>query len=102
MSPFDKKHRTDLILCLTGPSYSDHGVLHVSLGVVITLVLLVFILVCVLHRRRKVRKKKNKQEIEVRYVTRGAAIARDRDNMDGGPRTDQLLLKERTEKVSIV
>ena len=63
--------------------------------------LLVFILVCVLHRRRKVNKKKNKQEIEVRYVTRGGGAAV-RDPRDGGPRTDQLLLKERTEKVSIV
>ncbi len=85
-----------------GPAYSDHGVLHVILGIVITLVLLVFILVCVLHRRRKARKKKNKQEIEVRYVTRGIIGAPNRANASDGPRTDHLLMKERTEKVSIV
>ena len=63
----------------------------------LSLIVLVFIIVCILHRRRKARKKKKKKEIEVRYVTRGGTMNR----RDGGPATDKLL-KERTEKVSIV
>ncbi|KAK2162714.1 hypothetical protein LSH36_93g07053, partial [Paralvinella palmiformis] len=79
------------------PSYTNHGILHIILGVVLSLIVLVFIIVCILHRRRKARKKKKKKEIEVRYVTRGGTMNR----RDGGPATDKLL-KERTEKVSIV
>ena len=90
-----------LFIFFSGSSYSDHGVLHIILGGDIALVLLIFLLVCILHRRRKARKKKNKQEIEVRYVTRGGG-GLVRDPRDGGPRSDQSLLKERTEKVSIV
>ena len=50
--------------------YSDQGVLHVILGIVVSLIALVFIIVCVLHRRRKMKRRKNRKEIEVRYVTR--------------------------------
>ena len=101
-SRFQIKMNSKMFYFSGGPAYSDHGVLHVILGIVITLVLLVFILVCVLHRRRKARKKKNKQEIEVRYVTRGVIGAPNRADARDGPRTDHLLMKERTEKVSIV
>ena len=83
-----------------GPAYSDHSVLHIILGVVITLIVLVFIIVCILHRRRKVRKRKNKKEIEVRYVTRGSTPNRTGPAHAGG--AGDKLLKERTEKVSIV
>lgn len=78
-----------------GSSYSDHGILHIILGIVIALVFVVFVIVCALHRRRKIRKKKNKKEIEVRYVTRGSTPHRE------GSVTEKML-KERTEKVSIV
>ncbi|ELU17589.1 hypothetical protein CAPTEDRAFT_178835 [Capitella teleta] len=78
-----------------GSSYSDHGVLHIILGIVVALVVIVFIVVCALHRRRKIRKKKNKKEIEVRYVTRGSTPHRDGS-------ASEKMLKERTEKVSIV
>lgn len=88
-------------IIVSDPSYTDHGILHyLILGVVLALVFLIFLLVCILHRRRKARKK-NKQEIEVRYVTRGGG-GLVRDPRDGGPRSDQSLLKERFEKVSIV
>lgn len=82
-------------LLLGGSSYSDHGVLHIILGIVVALVVIVFIVVCALHRRRKIRKKKNKKEIEVRYVTRGSTPHRDGS-------ASEKMLKERTEKVSIV
>ncbi len=89
-----------LFVCHAGSTYSDNGVLHIILGIVFALIVLVFISVCIVHRRRKARKKKNKKEIEVRYVTRNAAPSRGNNTMMG-PCTDHLL-KERTEKVSIV
>ena len=88
-------------LYLTGsPSYTDHGVLHIILGVVIALIVLVFLIVCILHRRRKIRKKKNKKEMQVRYVTRSAYSAANKNDISDY--ADRTLLKERTEKVSIV
>lgn len=89
-------------MCVSAASYTDHGVLHIILGVVIALVLFIFLLVCILHRRRKARHRhRGNNEIEVRYVTRGCGGVI-RDPRDGGPQPNQSLLKERTEKVSIV
>lgn len=59
-----------------------------------------FLIVCILHRKRKVRKRKNKKEIEVRFVTRGSTPNRTGPGVVSG--AGDKLLKERTEKVSIV
>lgn len=82
---------------LSGNAYRDHGMLHIILGVVFTLVvLLVFIIICIFHQRRKSRQQKDKKDIEVRYVTRAPALDR------AGSACSDRLLKEKTEKVSIV
>lgn len=99
---WDNQPLGHIILCeefydILGNSYRDHGLLHIILGVVFTLVaLLVFIIICILHRRRKARLQKDKKDIEVRYVTRAPALNR------AGSACSDRLLKEKTEKVSIV
>ncbi|KAI0208229.1 hypothetical protein LSAT2_007101 [Lamellibrachia satsuma] len=75
--------------------YNDNGFLHIILGVVASLILLIFIIFCVLHHRRKVHQRKHRKEIEVRYVTRAAGGT----NPQPG---SKLLLREETEKVSVV
>ena len=84
---------------ISGSQYADHSLMHIMIGVVIALIVLGIIIICVFHRRRAMRLKKNKQEIEVRYVTRGPPTHCNKQ-MDGA--NDKLLLRERTEKVSIV
>ena len=78
---------------IAGNKSSDHHVLKIALGVVISLVVFVVVLVCFLHKRRKLKKKRNRKQIEVKYVTPGVS---------GSRAGDRLLLQERTEKVSIV
>lgn len=81
--------------CFPDTPYNDNGFLHIILGVVASLILLIFIIFCVLHHRRKVHQRKHRKEIEVRYVTRAAGGT----NPQPG---SKLLLREETEKVSVV
>lgn len=81
--------------------------LHIILGVVSILVtLLIVIIICILHQRRKTRLllllQKDEKGLAVRYVTRASSAAASAALDGTGSPCNDRLLREKTEKVSIV
>ncbi|XP_074663096.1 cubilin-like [Tubulanus polymorphus] len=81
----------ETVSCPKPPAYN---ILHIALGVAITLFLLIVLLVCMFHRRQKSKKKRKADESDIRFmIDQGHCSSRT---------TDRMINRETMQKISIV